>query len=134
MVTSLLIVGELDEIVVRVTDVEGTDRTVGSKTVHWALFDGYVEVAELGGDLIERSSDNQAEVGRARPRLRSVRDELVAMLVEIDLLVAQVHGAAPIGVDDLHAETPIEDAGLLNIGDSENEVIDAVELHDRLDA
>jgi hypothetical protein len=59
----------------------------------------------------------------------------MAKLMEADLLLAEVESmVTALGIHDIHAETSVEDAGCLNAGDGEDEMIDAVEDHRALDA
>jgi hypothetical protein len=57
--------------------------------------------------------------------------ELLASLVEVDLLLAERERLAPTRErDDLHAQYPLVEATReLDVGDSEDDVIEAQDLH-----
>ena len=80
---------------------------------------------------VETSGRQEAQVTRAGCGTQSLGFDLLASLVQVDLLAAEGQGLAPAGEGDgVHAEhTRVEGAGGLRVADREDEVIDAVDLH-----
>ncbi len=128
----LTVVCDLDEVVVRVSEVDGSDRADGASACNWTLQDGHATLTKVVDDLDERRGCNQADVCRTWSRRVSLGLELLAPLVEVDLLLREAQGLPPSSErEDLHAQyLLVEAAGRFNVGDCQDNVVKAEDVHE----
>ena len=125
------LVCDLDEVVVGVSEVDGSDRTDGASARDRTFQDGHAAQMEVIDDLAERRCCNQADVSRTWSGRVSLGLELLALLMEIDLLLREIQSLSSSGKrDDFHAEyLLVEAAGRFNVGDCQDDVVKAEDLH-----
>lgn len=125
------VVCDLDEVVVGVSEVDGSDRTDGSSARDRTFQDGHAAQTKVIDDLAERRGCNQADVSRTWSGRECLGLELLALLMEIDLLLRETQSISSSGKrDDFHAEyLLVEAAGRFNVGDCQDDVVKAEDLH-----
>src|SRR5438105_12736177 len=127
------VIGDFDEVVVRMEDVDELDRSERAGARAGTGDDRHAAMPEMRNDLGERRLGDKAEIARARGR--PIRDEAGDVIgrVQIDLLLAEAQRRAALAEgDDLHTENSrVELTGACDIGDGQNEVIETRDLHGR---
>jgi hypothetical protein len=104
MTIPLQIVGNLDEVVVGVADVDGAELADRANAFDRPFLDVNAEGGEVFDDFFDGVEGDEAEVGGAGCGVRSLGVEFVAALVEVDLLIAELEGLAAVEGDYVHAE------------------------------
>jgi hypothetical protein len=115
----------IDEVAVRVTQVERAQCRLGSGPVDWAELDFETLRAHLCLDRSNRSVHKEAEVRRTRRRLERVRLDLCSCLMQIHLLMAEAQRETAT-LEDLsrHAQPLVERRRRLDVGDREHEMVE----------
>src|SRR5262249_21750094 len=101
----LSIIRDLDEVLVRVADIDRLDRPDGAGARSRSGDDRHLATLQVRDDLGDRHLGDEAQIARARGR--PVGDETgdVVGRVQVDLLLAEAQrGASLAEFDDLHAE------------------------------
>src|SRR5262249_46313598 len=83
-------IGDLDQVVVRVAEIDGSQRPDGAGTSDGTVLDGDAEAVQPLDDGLERLIRDDAEVAGSRRRVASLRLELVPGFVQVDLLLADL--------------------------------------------
>src|SRR5581483_6518376 len=83
------IIGDFDEVAVRVSEVDGEDRTGGAGAGDRAFQDRHAAALEMRDDLRHRGAGDEAQIARSRGRPQRLRLEFPADLMKIDFLVAE---------------------------------------------
>jgi hypothetical protein len=81
--------GDFDQVGVGVTKVDRLEAAYRPGPGHRAFEDRHVQGVQMLDDLGERSIGEEAQVGGTGRRLRCLRLELLAPLVQVDLLRAE---------------------------------------------
>lgn len=94
MVIVLQLVGHLDQVSIRIPEVDGQDRPRRARALHRSLHDGHPGGLEMGHHVRKRHRRQEAQIGRARRRPRRLGFKLAALLVQVDLLAAKLERLA----------------------------------------
>lgn len=121
--------GDFDEIEVRVADVDGADPLRGAGACHGALHDGPVGLRQPFDHRVERDRGDEAQIQRARHRQVRLGLELLPAHVQIDLLVAEAKGDAPLAeAFELHAQhARVEIDGGVGLRGGQHQVVEVVD-------
>lgn len=86
---------------------------------------------QMGHDILNRHTGNQANVDGARCRLLGFGLELLSRFMQVEFLLAKRQGLTSFAkCDDVHAQhTSIEVTGPLKVANGQNKVVDPVDLH-----
>jgi hypothetical protein len=127
----LTVVCDLDEVVVRVSEVDGSDGADGSRAFYRTFQDAYATLPKVAYDLDEWCGSNQTDVCRTGSRRVSLRLKLPALLVKVNLLLPEAQCLPPSGEsDDLNAKhSRVEAAGRINVGNCQDNVVKAENVH-----
>jgi hypothetical protein len=91
---------DLDQVLVRIAEVDAEDGAGGAGAFDRALLDGDAARGEVLDHLVQRADGDEAQVGAAGRGTVGLRLELLADPVQIDLAVAEGQGASAAGPDD----------------------------------
>src|SRR6266496_5077536 len=82
-------VRDLDQIAVRIAEIDGKDRPRRARARDRALDHRHALGCKMSDELGQRDRRDEAQVSRARRRVLRLRFEFAAALVQIDLLAAE---------------------------------------------
>ncbi len=117
-------VGDFNQVAVGIAQINGAQFPDGSHAIHRAFFNVNFLLVQGCDDLLQRRRGQEAEIGGAGRGMGSLGVELVAALVQVDLLNAKGHGLAAFVGDDIHAQDfRIEVDGCVQVRHSQNEVV-----------
>ena len=114
---------------VRIAEVDGAQRRASADLVNGTELDLDRASPQVRRDSFERNVGREAEVDRARCRPARLWLELTTGLVQVQLLIAERERSPSLAERDRrHAEHPlIERDRLIEIGDGEDDVVDALD-------
>lgn len=121
----------LDQVHIRITEVDREYGTTRTGPAHGAFDDRDLMTPKVLHRIAERHGGDEAEIGGAGGGTSRLRLELSPDLMQVDLLITEGKRLPPLTErDHLHAEDAgVEAACHADVGDGENEVIDAVDGH-----
>lgn len=125
--------GDLDQVAVRIAQVERHDRPPRARPRDRAELDRDAPRGKVALPVGERNGGKEAQVGRPWQGARRFRLELRAREVKVDLLrtEAQRMAARAVGGQEalgLHAQpVDVEGAGCIKVGNGEDEMIERIE-------
>src|SRR5579872_5083305 len=127
--TYLQPIGDFDQIPVRVADIDRDQRARRALALDRPDFDRDAAATEMLDHLRHRSFGDETEVAGAGRRLLGLGLELMAGAVKVDLLVAEAQRLAPLAerLDRQAEHGRIEGASALDIGDCQNEMVEALD-------
>ena len=118
---------DLDEVGVRVPQVHGADLGRSACAHDRALDDGDLETVEMGDDVVQRAVCDEAQIEAPWRRELGLGLKLLALLVQVDLLVAEPERDAAVGFAkclELHAQhLHVEADALVLVLRGEHEVV-----------
>ena len=119
--------GDLDEVFVRIANVDRADREPRPGALARAGLDGDARFLQPGDHLVERPVGQEAQVERARRRQARLEPGIEARRVNVELVVAEAQRDPPLPVlFFLHAEhARIEVEAFLEVAGREDDVVDA---------
>jgi 8-oxo-dGTP pyrophosphatase MutT (NUDIX family) len=128
---TVVVGGDLDEVAVRITEVDRGDRASRPSPGNWSFLDPHVAGAQVGHHPVKWGRGDQADIDRSWSGSAGLGLQLVTRLVQVELVGAEAEGAA-VGAegDRLHAEhADIEVDGLVDVGNGEDQMVNAVDDH-----
>ncbi|OWK26385.1 hypothetical protein AJ87_03910 [Rhizobium yanglingense] len=90
-------IGYLDEIAVRIAEIDGADSAVGAGAFDGSFLDCNIGCFQMRDDLGECCFGDKAEIRRTRYRLVGFGIEFAPGLVKVDLLIAEFQRLAALG-------------------------------------
>src|ERR1019366_8801439 len=86
--------GNLDQVLIRIADVDRTQRKARAGALYRPELDRNIRLAQLRDYLIQRPVGEETDVQRSRRRIRGIAVGYRALVVQVDLLLAETQRLA----------------------------------------